>query len=264
MRVLVLGANGMLGSEVCKTLREKDYMYEVIPTTRNEFDAELVCGNFSYFKDFVKHVGDVDYVINCIGVTIPRSMKNPAMTFFVNSTLPHLLAREYGEKLIHISTDCVYSGTDGRAPYDENSLYSPKDIYGLSKSLGEPKNCLTIRTSIIGPNGDGTDLLGWFLAQLGEIKGYEDHLWNGVTTRQFALICDKIMTSWMRPPTGVYHVFSEPISKYRMLLALREKFSTPVEIIPVSGNPVDRRLATRKGLNWSLEIPDFKTMIAEM
>jgi dTDP-4-dehydrorhamnose reductase len=261
MRVLLLGANGMLGSEVYKTLKDK---HEVLPTTRKEFDAELACGNFSYFQDFVKRSGPVDWVINAIGVTIPRSMKNPAVTFFVNSTLPHMLARVYGGRLIHITSDCVYSGVDGGAPYTEDSAFSPKDIYGLSKSFGEPKNCITLRTSIIGLNGDGTDLLGWFLRQLDPIKGYEDHLWSGVTTRQFALICDRIMGAWVAPPPGIYHVFSEPISKYRMLLTLRDKFATPVEIIPVSGNPVDRRLATRKGLNRSLEIPTFQQMVEEM
>ena len=257
MKVLLLGATGMLGSKVYSVLHDK---YEVIATTRKEFDAEKVCSSFSYFNDFVKSVGNVDYVINAIGITIPNSMKNPAMTFFINASLPHILAREYGKKLIHITTDCVYSGSDDNAPYTELARHAPRDIYGLSKSLGEPEECLVIRTSIVGIGGDKTGLLEWFLQQTGIVKGYIDHFWNGITTHQFGLVCDRIMSS-SQSWCGIHHVFSNSVSKYDMLLAFKKKFDVRCNIIPTSGNPLDRRLATIRELNNWLNIPTFSEMI---
>jgi dTDP-4-dehydrorhamnose reductase len=300
MKVLLLGATGMLGSAVYNVLRDK---YDLTITARDkdklnllgsfttyasldgigewqkdsyrflEFDAEKMMADYTakkgsaYFSEFVKIVGDVDYVINAVGVTIPFSLKNPALTFFVNSALPHILARQYGPRLIHITTDCVYSGTDGKAPYDENSALSPVDIYGLSKSLGEPKDCLTIRTSIIGLELSGnTGLLGWFLstaAPTATLNGFTDHFWNGITTHQFGVVCDKIMSAG-RLDHGLFHVFANPVSKYEMLLAFKERFNRQCEIKPASGNPVVRTLGTVYGLNDWLEIPTFQKMIEEI
>jgi dTDP-4-dehydrorhamnose reductase len=251
----------MLGSDICRTL---DTKHEVIAITRKEFDAEKAMADYAckggcYFSDFVKSIGKVDYVINALGVTIVHSAKNPALTFFVNSALPHLLAREYGLRLIHITTDCVYSGKGG-APYNEDSHFSPTDLYGLSKSLGEPEESIVIRTSIIGRGGDGTGLLGWFMKQSGIVQGFTDHLWNGITTRQFALVCDRIMMEGVLQ-CGVSHVFSNSVSKYEMLSVFKKHFDVPCEIIPVSGNPIDRRLSTRRVLNGWLEIPSFEEML---
>jgi dTDP-4-dehydrorhamnose reductase len=259
-RVLLLGVSGMLGSEVNKVLCRK---YEVVATTRRDFDAERILDDPSYFTNFADKVGTVDYVINCIGVTIPNSKKNPAMTFFVNSSFPHILARYYGDRLIHITTDCVYSGTDNKAPYNERSPVSPKDSYGLSKCLGEPKSCLTIRTSIIGTGGDGTGLLDWFLKQTGTVNGFTDHMWNGITTHQYGIVCDKIMSAKTKPQKGVYHVFSNAVSKFDMLTAFKKRFDVKCEIIPVSGNPVDRRLSTIYQLNDALQIPTFQQMLED-
>ena len=260
MKVLLLGVTGMLGSEVYKVLAPK---YDVIPTTRKEFDADEACRNPKYMTDFFQRVGTVDYVINAIGVTIAHMLKNPAMTYFVNGSLPHLLAREYGSRLIHITTDCFFSGTDGKAPYHEHAELSPIDVYGVSKSLGEPESCLTIRTSIVGKGGDGTSLLGWFLQQRGTVNGYTDHIWNGITTRQFGLVCDKIMSN-RKLMVGKFHVFSNAVSKCDMLYAFKKKFNVPCEIIPVSGGLRDRRLSTIYGFNDWLKIPTFQQMIEEM
>jgi len=292
-KVLLLGATGMLGSAVYNVLREK---HNLVITARDpeklhllnngpacrfahRFDVEKMMADYEtkqgsvYFDKFVEDVGEVDYVINAIGVTIPFSLKNIGLTFFVNSIFPHLLARRYGShgshgtRLIHITTDCVYSGTDGGAPYDEDSPLSPNDIYGLSKSMGEPKNCLTIRTSIIGPELSGhTGLLGWFLtnAKPGAVlNGFTDHLWNGITTHQFGLVCDKVIShSWTSP--ALAHVFTEPVTKYEMLMAFREKYNRDCEIKPMSGKPVVRTLATNQNFNSWLKIPSFKQMIEEM
>ncbi len=307
-RVLLLGATGMLGSAVYKVLREK---YDLTITARDtvklsllgsqyvsfdktvrisraekkttspkiqEFDVATMMKEYeakrgsAYFDEFIGNVGDVDYVINAIGVTIPFSLINPALTFFVNTAFPHILARQYGPRLIHITTDCVYSGIDGRAPYNEYSQPSPSDIYGLSKSLGEPTDCLTIRTSIVGPelsSGTPSGLLGWFLSAAkpgATLNGFTDHLWNGITTRQFGFICDKIISRSNPPfePRGLYHVFSNPVSKYEMLMAFKERYNRDCEIKPTAGKPVVRTLSTNRWLNRSLDIPSFDQMIKEM
>jgi len=288
VKVLLLGATGMLGHAVYKALQGK---YEFVLAVRdgNKLDqltrsyqqldgigewqdSVKTAVNFQaygmlqpeYREDFFKRVGDVDYVINAIGITRPVYREE---AFIVNSALPHILARQYGPRLIHISTDCVYSGTDGRAPYDEKAIASPTDIYGLTKSVGEPRECLTIRTSIIGRELFGNaGLLEWFLQTVktqGTVNGYTDHLWNGITAHQYGLLCDKIMTR-KAPIVGVKHVFSTTVSKYTMLLAFRERFNVKCDIIPVQTGGIDRRLGTVSGFNNWMKVPSFQEMLDYM
>jgi dTDP-4-dehydrorhamnose reductase len=287
-RVLLLGATGMLGSAVYGVLHKK---YDLLLGVRNPDKVALLekayggtarhkvlpveacllyqdyCARKGfpgeYMTEFLRRVGDVDHVINAIGVTIPFSMRDPALTFFINAALPHHLASVFGEKLIHITTDCVYDGKDG-FPYDENSPKSPVDVYGLSKSLGEPANCLTIRTSIIGRELDGkTGLLEWFLQQEGKtISGFAEHYWNGITTQQFGKLCDQIMESpHSFPPRGVYHVFSTVVSKYEMLTAFQQKYRIRCSVRADNGNKLNRTMTTKKELNEMLKVPSFAEML---
>jgi dTDP-4-dehydrorhamnose reductase len=290
-RVLLLGATGMLGSAVYGVLKDK---YDLLLAVRNPdkvsllervyggtsrhpvlpFDAAAIYEDCvakqgypgPYLADFLQRVGKVDHVINAIGVTIPFALRDPSVTFFVNGSLPHLLASAFGERLIHITTDCVYNGIEGY-PYDEYSPKSPPDVYGHSKSLGEPTECLTIRTSIIGRELDGfTGLLEWFLQQEGKaISGFAEHYWNGITTKQFGQLCDRIMTSPAEfPRNGVYHVFSTPISKYEMLLAFQRKYRVRCKIQPKTDKKLNRILTTRKRLNAMLRVPSFEEMVAAL
>jgi dTDP-4-dehydrorhamnose reductase len=290
-RVLLLGATGMLGSAVYGVLKDK---YDLLLAVRNPdkvsllervhggtskhlvlpFDAAAIYEDCvakqgypgPYLSDFLRRVDKVDHIVNAIGVTIPFALRNPSVTFFVNGSLPHLLASAFGERLIHITTDCVYNGTEGY-PYDEDSPKSPPDVYGHSKSLGEPTECLTIRTSIIGRELDGfTGLLEWFLQQEGKtITGFTEHYWNGITTKQFGQLCDRIMTSPAEfPRRGIYHVFSTPISKYEMLLAFQEKYRVRCKIQPKNDKKLNRVLATKKQLNAMLRVPSFKEMVAAL
>jgi len=289
-KVLILGATGMLGSALYDVLRKK---YKLILTLRNkeklsllekeyggtadhqvvEFDAVKIYDDFlnkkgypgEYLTDFVRRVGEVDYVINAIGVTIPYAQENQSITFFINGALPHLLARIYGQKLIHITTDCAYNGLEG-FPYDENSPKTPVDIYGTSKILGEPETALTLRTSIIGKELEGfSGLLAWFLQQEGkEINGYS-HYWNGLTTKQFAKVCDKIMEHPERyPRSGIYHIFSNTLSKHEMLNKLKKKFGINCVIKENREAKLNRSLATVKELNALLDIPSFDQMVEEL
>ena len=287
-RVLLLGATGMLGSAVYGVLKDR---YSLILAARNRdrivllerahggtskhavlpFDVGTMYQDFAtkrgplgeYFCQFLDRVGEVDYVINAIGVTIPFALRDPSLTFFVNSAFPHILARIFADKLIHITTDCVYDGKSGY-PYDENSRKSPTDIYGISKSLGEPAECLTIRTSIIGRELNGcTGLLEWFLQQGGkEVSGFADHYWNGITTQQFGELCHQIMASPDNfPRRGLYHVFSTVVSKYEMLQAFQRKYGVPCVIRPSHTNQLNRTLSTVKGMNSLLKIPSFQEMV---
>jgi dTDP-4-dehydrorhamnose reductase len=287
-KVLLLGATGMLGSAVYGVLNHK---YDLVLGIRNVEKAALLKERFGeadgakivpfdaaqiyqehaakkgfpseYLAQFLQQVGEVDHVINAIGVTIPFALRDPAITFFVNGALPHILAERFGEKLIHITTDCVYNGKDS-FPYDENSPKSPTDLYGLSKSMGEPASCLTIRTSIIGRELDGfTGLLEWFLHQRGKtITGFAEHYWNGITTQQFGKLCDQIMESpEIYPRRGVYHVYSTVVSKYEMLLAFQRKFRVPCTIKADTENKLNRTMTTVKELNPMLHMPSFDEML---
>jgi dTDP-4-dehydrorhamnose reductase len=183
---------------------------------------------------------------------------------FVNGMFPHILSSIFGDKLIHITTDCVFNGTEG-APYDENSPHSYTDIYGSSKSLGEPKHSITLRTSIIGRETHGyTGLLEWFLEQKGKtVKGYTEHYWNGITTTQFGKLCDFLM-EWNPVRPGIYHIFGETVSKYQMLCAFKEKYKVDCEIVPDNSTKLNRTLSTVKDLNYCAKIPSFAKMLEEM
>lgn len=287
-KVLLLGATGMLGSAVYGVLRDN---YRLVLGVRDPdkvalldriyggtgqhmvvpFDAGAMYQDYvakkgfpgEYLSKFLHRVGEVDHAINAVGVTIPFAFRDPIMTFFVNGALPHILAGTFGEKLIHITTDCVYNGRTG-FPYDETSPKSPTDLYGLSKSLGEPPGCLTIRTSIIGRELDGfTGLLEWFLHQGAQtVGGFVEHYWNGITTQQFGELCHRIMDSPERfPRRGVYHVFSTVVSKYEMLTAFQRKYRTRCTIQPANSNKLNRTLTTVRELNALLRIPSFEEML---
>lgn len=282
-RILLFGAAGMLGSAIYNVLKDK---YDLVTTSRDIegrallyhayggksehhlFDvSEVYKGyqnrNNTYLEGFLNTIGPVDHVINAIGITIPHALKDPGETLFVNGAFPNILANRFGDTMIHITTDCVYSGKNG-APYDEDSPKSPTDLYGLSKSIGEPSLCLTIRTSIIGPELRGhTGLLDWFLKQTGEVQGYINHMWSGITTHQFGLLCDWVLSkTWVEP--GIYHVYTSPISKFRMLCAFNRRFKKNLEIIPVAADPLDRTMTSIYPLADALKIPDFYTMLGQM
>lgn len=218
-------------------------------------------------KRLIEEIGDVDGFINCIGLTKPYSLKDPSQTLFINGALPHILSNIYQEKLIHITSDCAYHGLGG-APYNEHAPKTPNDLYGLSKVLGEPaERSLVLRTSIIGPEiAEFVLLISWFKKQGGNtIKGFTNHFWNGITTREFGKTCDKIISNRDTYPTnGLCHIFSTDVSKYDMLCKFKEKYKVNVAVEPVQAPPVDRRLATVYDLCARLQIPSFDNMLAEL
>lgn len=257
MKVVVLGATGMLGSMVYSYLKSNPKL-SVVGTTRSEFDAsEFVSSGRG--KDLISG----DYVINCIGIIKPFCKDNdPAgvvRAITVNGLFPHRLAqsaRERDVRVIQIATDCVYSGVKGA--YQETDAHDALDVYGKSKSLGEAfdKGLLNIRCSIIGPEPKSkVSLLEWFLnsADGSELNGFTHHRWNGVTTLQFAKLCEAIvlapkMYENLLEISHLHHfVPNTTVNKYELLQQMASVFKKNVQIKAVNnvGAPVDRTLSTQ-------------------
>ena len=266
MKVLVLGSTGMLGSAVGKYFENTDH--KAILTYRNQKVAYGKNRVFFDTKMSLEHMQTekCDYVINCIGTIKPFMATSPRDSRYINSVFPWDLAawcKSHGSKLIHITTDCVYSGRKGS--YVESDAHDALDDYGKSKSLGEPvDDCMVIRTSIIGEEiHKNASLVEWAKSQKGKsVKGFINHLWNGITTNQYAKICHQIIDQnlWS---TGLFHVYSKDVvNKLQMLEYFDEKFDLDLDIAafepPVS---CDRSLSSEKDLVAKLDVPTVKEQI---
>jgi len=208
-------------------------------------------------------------VVNCIGIVKQRpTAKESIPSLEINSLLPHRLAvlcKGVGARLVHLSTDCIFSGTKGN--YQESDPSDAEDLYGKSKFLGEvhDDNCLTLRTSIIGRElTRKKSLLEWFLAQSGTIKGFKNAIYSGFTTLEMSRIIETILLD--HPiSSGVYQVSSDPISKYELLLLFRDKLDHAVEILPDESFHCDRSLdSTRFRQEFNYNPPSWESMIAEL
>lgn len=238
MRILVIGRDGMLARAMRRVLVLHGHAVRAVG--RQEHDI-LAPGEPLDLRD-------IDAVVNCAGLTNRRLSGADAAprAFLANSLFPRVLAdrcEALAIPMIHISTDCAFSGKHGnRVESDEADA---EDLYGRSKVLGEPRNAMVLRTSIIGPevvNGDG--LLCWFLAQTGECLGFDHHLWNGVTTLELSRIVAVVLGRNLHVP-GIRHVFGEAQTKRAMLEAFARHFDHRIRILPAPPGPGrDMRLAT--------------------
>ncbi|MEO7658749.1 MAG: SDR family oxidoreductase, partial [Pyrinomonadaceae bacterium] len=190
-------------------------------------------------------------VINAVGVIKQNPRYNDVVqTLLINSIFPHQLAElsaEFGFRLISISTDCVFDGTKGN--YSEDDTPTPRDLYGMSKLLGEVigDNFLTIRTSIIGRElSTKNSIVEWFLSHSGgTVKGYTHAIYTGFVSDVFADIIAKLISD--HPDlSGIYHISSEPISKFSLLQLLNEFYDAGVKIVPSSDVVIDRSLDSSK------------------
>ena len=206
-----------------------------------------------------------DIILNCIGVLIKGSKEHPDNAILINAWFPHLLKKlsdEVGAKLIHISTDCVFSGKKGN--YTETDFRDADDVYGRSKSLGEIINNkdLTLRTSIIGPelkeNGEG--LFHWFMRQHGQVNGFNTAIWGGVTTLELAKAIDVAIT---QGTTGLVQLSNGTgISKYDLLHLFRKIWNKQdIEILPFDGNGIDKSIA--KSEKFDYVVPGYEEMLRE-
>jgi dTDP-4-dehydrorhamnose reductase len=187
-----------------------------------------------------------DVVLNAIGIIkqLPSS-KNVVQTLTINSIFPHLvadLAQELGFRFITLSTDCVFSGSKGN--YSENDIPDATDLYGRSKQFGEVTgtNCLTIRTSIIGRElGTTHSLIEWFLSQNGSVNGYSNAIYSGFPTIVLADLLGNIIEE--QPDlTGLYHLSSDPISKFALLELVKKRIGLNIAIVGAPEFRVDRSL----------------------
>jgi dTDP-4-dehydrorhamnose reductase len=276
-RILVLGGTGMLGHELVRTLCHD---FDVHASVRNRLRARTagVAGVLHEFHAGAEGVGHLiasvrpAVVINCIGLVKQRpEASRPLDAIRINSLLPHEVAEACAalhSRLIHISTDCVFSG-DLPPPraYIEEDVPDARDLYGRTKLLGEVAEppALTLRTSIIGWElGRVTGLLEWFAAQEGtRVSGYTNAIFSGLTTRTLGQIISKLMKEHPQM-SGLYHVSAEPIDKYSLLVMLKETMGRDYEIVPDPSVRVNRTLdSDRFRSETRIEIPGWDRMLHE-
>lgn len=262
MRVIVLGASGMLGSAVFRGLSASDSL-SVFGTVRSirgleSFDKSMkdrlisgvdVLDSDSLIELFRNVAPDV--VVNCVGLVKQlSSAKDPLSTLPVNSMLPHRLSKICAlsnSRLIHISTDCVFSGRKGM--YLESDISDAEDLYGKSKFIGEvidQQHAVTLRTSIIGHElNSQSSLIDWFLSQTGPVKGYSRAIFSGVPTVELT----RIILEYVIPNPelhGLYHVSAEPIDKYSLLKLVSNVYQKTVDIQPNEELVIDRSLNSNR------------------
>jgi dTDP-4-dehydrorhamnose reductase len=280
MRVLVLGASGMLGSAAFRglwgapgiaayaTARGDDIRQHFAPSMQanlitgvNALDTDVLLGVLARVRP--------DAVLNCVGVVKQLDAANdPLIAVPLNTLLPHRLVRAtalIGARLVHISTDCVFRGTIGN--YTESMLPDPGDSYGRSKLLGEVDypNAITLRTTFIGREiGTRNGLVEWFLGAENSVRGFTRAIFSGLPTNELVRV---IIRHVLPHPelSGIWHVGAAPISKHDLLLLLREAYGRTTEIVPDPAPALDRSLdSSRFRAATGYTPPDWGTLIRAM
>lgn len=266
MKIYILGSSGMLGKYVYEYL---SMFFEVKEVNRDVLNASnqteetllTIFNKIGINKD--------DVIINCMGTIKPRvDQLGDLNAILVNSVFPRLLANiceRNGYRLIHPTTDCVFSGEKGL--YSENDKYDVSDVYGMSKAIGEPTNCTVIRTSIIGEEvNQGRSLVEWVKSNKNkEVYGFTNHKWNGVTCLEFAKICKKMIEGnvfWL----GTKHLYSNILTKKELVETISSVYDLNITVTPKETEiQCDRSLTTLYDENLSyFKIPTLKTQIEEM
>jgi dTDP-4-dehydrorhamnose reductase len=279
-RILILGGAGMLGHKLCQLYRRE---FDAWCTVRSQprgpegfeiWDRDRMIAGVDAvdFDSVARAIADVkpEVVINCIGIIKQlKAAKDPIVSLSINSLFPHRLAilcRAAGARMIHISTDCVFSGRKGN--YTEDDVSDAEDLYGRTKYLGEAgyPGCLTLRTSIIGRELHSTSgLIDWFLSNRGgKVRGYRKAIYTGFTTQALAKIIAEIIVDHPEL-SGLLQVSSEPINKYDLLRLVNEIYGAGIDIEPDDAFVCDRSLNSarfRAAVNF--QPPTWPEMIVEM
>ena len=280
MRLLILGGSGMLGHQLWRGLHAQHDTWVTLRRPVADFAAhnlfdEAKAIQFDDITDdtaLERALGQAkpEAVINCVGLIKQRDeASDEALTLRVNAEFPHRLAKRCGEagaRLIHFSTDCIFAGTKGN--YTESDPSDATDLYGQSKHQGEvaDAHCVTLRTSVIGHElGTHLALLDWFLSQrVKTVSGFTKAIYSGFTTLEMARIVDRILTQHT-DLSGVWHVASEPISKFGLLQLCREKLGWEGVIEPNDEFVCDRSLnADRFNQATGYTPPSWEAMISEL
>jgi len=281
MSILILGGDGMLGHECLLGLRDRHDVKVTLRKQASEVsDKQLFNSDRCYFgvdaRDFstieaVINNFKPEAIINAIGVVKQRSAaKEVIPSLEINSLLPHRLSLFTADKnirLIHMSTDCVFSGEKDGGDYQESDFADARDVYGRSKFLGElhEPHTVTIRSSIIGLElANRKSLVEWYLAQSGKIRGFTRALYTGLTTMEMCRLIEKTLMQYKKI-SGVYQVASTPINKFDLLTLLNEKLERDVEIEPDDSFCCFRNLnGTRFTLDTGYETPSWDQMLTEL
>lgn len=279
MRILVLGGDGMLGHQLLKHLLGRHdvrvTLRQMLPAYKEFelFDAENAYGGIEVgsMDRIVDVLGEFhpEAVVNAVGIVKQRSTaKESVPSLEINSLFPHRLAglcKAAGIRMVHMSTDCVFSGRKGW--YRETDLSDAEDLYGRTKYLGEvyESHCVTLRTSIIGKElSRKQGLLEWFLSQRGSVQGFTNALFSGFTTIELSRIIEKILMEHSENG-GLYHVSSDPISKYDLLTLIKRKMGLRIEIMPTGEPRLDRSLdSTKFRREFNYTPPTWEEMIGEL
>ena len=280
MRVMVLGVTGMLGNAMFRVLSENADLV-VYGTARSEssrryfaenLQSQIFVGvNVENHDSLVKVFADVqpNIVVNCVGLVKQLADANdPLQAVPINTLLPHRLAalcQATAARLIHISTDCVFSGSKG--DYLESDFPDAYDLYGRSKLLGEVDypHAITLRTSIIGHELSGhRSLVNWFLAQQSTVKGYTRAIFSGLPTVELATVVRDVVLP-QQELHGLYHVASRPINKFDFLQLVAKAYGKSIEIKPAEDLVIDRSLnANRFKQATGYVSPEWPAMIQHM
>jgi dTDP-4-dehydrorhamnose reductase len=276
----VLGASGMIGSSLIRVISESSN-YEVWGTVRSDrvkqFFSEPIANNLVSDVDVENH--DVllkmlkqlrpDVIVNCVGLTKHKPEgDNPLISIPINALMPHRLAKLcalIGARLVHISTDCVFSGEKGG--YVESDFTDARDVYGKSKALGEVDypHTITLRTSTIGHElKSAYGLLDWFLSQNKSCKGYNSAIFSGVPTVILSQIIRDIVIPY-KELSGIYHVAAKSINKYELLKLIAKVYGKSTQIIYDESVVIDRSLnADKFRAATGYVAPEWPELIREM
>jgi dTDP-4-dehydrorhamnose reductase len=265
--VLIFGSYGMAGHVITTyfTLLKK---YKVVNVDLIKFNDETIIAD-AMDKDTVQKLLEEerpDVVINCIGILISASKNKPDIAIYLNSYFPHqleMLGKKLDFKIIHMSTDCVFSGNKGQ--YSEKDFKDGNDTYARSKALGEIINSkdLTFRMSIIGPElrSNGTGLFDWFMKQTQPINGYSKVFWTGITTLELAKAMEKSIDENL---TGLYHLVpKEKISKYDLLCLIKEIWNRNIEISSEMKTVHDKSLVNNRK-DFKFVVGTYKQMLMDL
>ena len=270
MKIIVFGANGMAGHMVALYLQEQGHEVTGFVKKKNDL-FPCIEGNALDTSLIRKILEDTDYdiVINCIGILNKAVDARLAEGIYINSVLPHLLEECVADKetrVIHISSDCVFSGNTGH--YREDSHPDSESYYGRTKALGELGNGknLTLRTSIVGPElkKDGIGLFHWFMSQTGFVNGFTEVIWSGVTTLELA----KSIESAMRQNLvggGIYHLVNNMvISKYDLLCLFNKYLNNNRITIQQNGSFMNDKSLVDSRMELLHKIPSYEVMVQEL
>lgn len=279
-KILVLGASGMLGNAMVRYFATHT-SHDIVGIVRSPSSIQLLP---TEVRNQIVEGGDVDdfdalvrmfdrhrptIVINCIGLVKQLDeAKNPLASIPINAVLPHRLARLcslIGARLIHLSTDCVFSGEKGM--YVEGDLPDARDVYGRTKLLGEVDypHAITLRTSIIGHElRSQHSLICWFLAQLDEVQGFSRAIFSGLPTVEIARVIDAYV---LPNPNlhGIYHLSADPIDKFSLLMLVNKIYGKSIRITENPSFTINRSLdSTRFREATGFKPDDWPTLVQRM